>query len=112
VELRVTGEVRARGRNGRYAFVHDRGMDFAAGIWAVDPAFMLDLAYERLGNVDTASAREETYFAGARVSALTGCVRIAMTCSESGWGKLGQAPVPYSNRETASNRPLLQAVQR
>jgi hypothetical protein len=65
LKLRITGEVRAR--NGRYAFVHERGRDFAAGIWVVDPAFMLDLALEHLHEVDTAPAREEAYFAGARI---------------------------------------------
>jgi hypothetical protein len=29
--------------------VHERGQDFAAGIWVVDPALMLDLAHERPG---------------------------------------------------------------
>ena len=66
-KLRITGEVRDRARNGRYAFVHERGQDFAAGIWVVDPAFMLDLAHEQLGNGDTGPAREEAYFAGARL---------------------------------------------
>ena len=66
-KLRITGEVRDRARNGRYAFVHARGQDFAAGIWVVDPAFMLDLAHEQLGNGDTGPAREEAYFAGARL---------------------------------------------
>jgi hypothetical protein len=37
LKLRITGDVRDRARNGRYAFVHDRGRDFAAGIWVVDP---------------------------------------------------------------------------
>ena len=45
-KLYITGEVRDRARNGRYAFVHERGHDFAAGIWVVDPAFMLDLVHE------------------------------------------------------------------
>ena len=45
--IRITGEVRDRARNGRYAFVHDRGQDFAAGIWVIDPAFMLDLVHEQ-----------------------------------------------------------------
>jgi hypothetical protein len=67
LKLRITGDVRDRARNGRYAFVHERGQDFAAGIWVVDPAFMLDLACEQLREVDTASAREEAYFAGARL---------------------------------------------
>jgi hypothetical protein len=49
LKIRVTGEVRDRARNGRYAFVHERGQDFAAGIWVVDPALMLDLAHERPG---------------------------------------------------------------
>ena len=66
-KLRITGDVRDRARNGRYAFVHERGRDFAAGIWVVDPAFMLDLVHEQLGEVDTAPAREEAYFAGARI---------------------------------------------
>jgi hypothetical protein len=67
IKLHVTGEVRDRARNGRYAFVHDRGRDFAAAIWVVDPAFMLDLVHEQLREVETAPAREEAYFAGARL---------------------------------------------
>jgi hypothetical protein len=66
-KLHITGEMRDRARNGRYAFVHERGQDFAAGIWVVDPAFMLDLAGEQLGDDDTTPAREEAYFAGARL---------------------------------------------
>ena len=31
LKVRITGEIRDRARNGRYAFVHDRGQDFAAG---------------------------------------------------------------------------------
>jgi hypothetical protein len=65
--LRITGDVRDRARNGRYAFVHERGRDFAAGIWVIDPAFMLDLVQEQLREVETAPAREEAYFAGARI---------------------------------------------
>jgi hypothetical protein len=67
LKLRITGDVRDRARNGRYAFVHERGRDFAAGIWLVDPAFMLDLVHEQLREVDTPPAREEAYFAGARI---------------------------------------------
>ena len=67
LKLRITGDVRDRARNGRYAFVHERGQDFAAGIWVVDPAFMLDLAHEQLGEIETTPAREEAYFAGARL---------------------------------------------
>jgi len=67
LKIRITGDVRDRARNGRYAYVHDRGRDFAAGIWVVDPAFMLDLVHEELGEGDTTPAREEAYFAGAHV---------------------------------------------
>jgi hypothetical protein len=65
LKLRITSEVRDRARNGRYAYVHDRGQDFAAGIWVVDPAFMLDVVHQQFGEEDTTPAREEAYFAGA-----------------------------------------------
>ena len=67
LKLRITPEIRDRARNGRYAFVHDRGQDFAAGIWVVDAAFMLDLVHEQLNDGDTDPAREDAYFAGARL---------------------------------------------
>ena len=67
LKLRITGDVRDRARNGRYAYVHDRGQDFAAGIWVVDPAFMLDLVHEQLNDADATPARKEAYFAGARI---------------------------------------------
>jgi hypothetical protein len=67
VKVRIAGEVRDRARTGRYAFVHDRGPDFAAGIWVVDPAFMLDLVHQHLEGNETGPAREEAYFAGARI---------------------------------------------
>jgi hypothetical protein len=67
LKLRITGEVRNRARNGRYAYVHERGRDFAAGIWVVDPAFMLDLVHAQLAEGDIAPAGEEAYFAGARI---------------------------------------------
>ena len=67
LKIRITGDVRDRARNGRYAYVHDRGQDFAAGIWVVDPAFILDLVHEHIGYGDTTPAREDAYFAGARV---------------------------------------------
>ena len=35
-------------RTGRYAYVHERGPDFAAGIWVIDPVFMLDAIREQL----------------------------------------------------------------
>ena len=67
LQLRISGEVRDRARTGRYAYVHERGQDFAAGIWVIDPAFMLDLVHEHIGGGDSMPAREEAYFACARV---------------------------------------------
>jgi len=67
LKIRITGDVRDRARNCRYAYVHDRGQDFAAGIWVVDPAFLLDLVHEHISDGDTTPAREEAYFTGARV---------------------------------------------
>ena len=67
LKLRITGEIRDRARTGRYAYVHDRGQDFAAGIWVIDPVFMLDLIREQLDQADAAPAREDAYFAGARL---------------------------------------------
>ena len=46
---------------------HDRGPDFAAGIWVIDPAFMIDLVHQHLQDDESAPAREEAYFAGARL---------------------------------------------
>jgi hypothetical protein len=66
-KLRITPEIRDRARNGRYAFAHDRGRDFAAGIWVIDPAFMVDLVHHELQDDEAAPAREEAYFAGGRL---------------------------------------------
>jgi hypothetical protein len=66
-KIRITSEIRDRARNGRYAFAHDRGVDFSAGIWVVDPTFMIDLVHQRLQDDESAPAREEAYFAGARL---------------------------------------------
>ncbi|MFL5863589.1 MAG: ParB/RepB/Spo0J family partition protein [Solirubrobacteraceae bacterium] len=67
VKVRITSEIRDRARNGRFAFVYDRGPDFAAAIWVIDAAFMIDLVHQHLQDDDSAAAREEAYFAGARL---------------------------------------------
>jgi hypothetical protein len=67
LKVRISGETRDRARNGRYAYVHERGQDFAAGIWVVDPVFILDLVSEELEGHDGEVAREDAYFAGARL---------------------------------------------
>jgi ParB-like chromosome segregation protein Spo0J len=67
LKVRITPELRDRARTGRYAYVHHRGQDFAAGIWVVDPVFMLDVICEQLKHTDDAPAREQAYFAGAKL---------------------------------------------
>jgi hypothetical protein len=67
LKLRVDSALRERARAGRYAYVHDRGADFAAGIWVIDPVFMLDVIHHELDHADADVAREDAYFAGARL---------------------------------------------
>ena len=67
-KIQVDAALRDRAANGRYAWTFDRGRDFARGIWIVDPLFMLDVVRERVQADDgDAPAREESYFAGARL---------------------------------------------
>src|SRR4051794_2244734 len=66
-KLRVDGALRERARAGRYAYVHERGADFAAGIWVIDPVFMLDAIRQQLEDSDGAAARDQSYFAGAHL---------------------------------------------
>src|SRR4051794_11890571 len=69
-QLHVDGALRERARTGRYAYVHERGADFAAGIWVVDPVFMLDAARQALAeHGDTLAAADPAYFAGAGLDA-------------------------------------------
>ena len=68
IKLHVDAALRDRAANGRYAWTFDRGRDFARGIWVVDPLFMLDVVRERVEADDgDAPARDESYFAGARL---------------------------------------------
>jgi len=67
LKLRVDGALRDRAANGRYAWTFDRGQDFAAGIWVIDPVFMIDTARQQLADADSPPARDERYFAGARL---------------------------------------------
>src|SRR3954454_13214417 len=67
LKLHVDGTLRDRARNGRYAWTFDRGQDFAAGIWVIDPVFMIDTVRQQLADADTTPVREDGYFAGARL---------------------------------------------
>lgn len=68
--LRVDSALRERARTGRYAYVHERGADFAAGIWVIDPAFMLDALRQSVADSDDAQpVSDPAYFAGAHLDA-------------------------------------------
>ncbi|MGZ4250464.1 MAG: hypothetical protein ACXVUE_19420 [Solirubrobacteraceae bacterium] len=58
-----------RRRAGRSGFrTAEASCGNAAGIWVVDPAFMLELVHQQLKDGETTPAREEVYFAGARIN--------------------------------------------
>jgi len=66
LKLTITQQTRDRARAGRFAYVHQRGQDFAEGIWVVNPLFIIDLAHEQLANHENDQpARVEAFFAGA-----------------------------------------------
>jgi hypothetical protein len=66
LKIQITAETRDRARAGRFAFVHERGQDFADGIWVVNPVFTIDLVRDQLANrQDDGVVRDEAFFAGA-----------------------------------------------
>ncbi len=68
VKVRITSEIRDRALNGRYAYRHGRGQDFADAIWVVDPVFMIELVHAEIGgNHQRPEAREEKFFGGANL---------------------------------------------
>ena len=67
LKLRVDATLRDRAANGRYGWVFERGQDFAAGIWVIDPTFMIDAVRQQLADENAQTVREETYFGGARL---------------------------------------------
>ena len=104
-KLRITGDVRDRARNGRYAFVHDRGRDFAAGIWVVDPAFMLDLVHEQLREADDTHRRARRRTSPAPASTTTSSATRPQRTSSAG-PRLGPGtptrPAATSGSDTTS----------
>ncbi|MGA2014341.1 MAG: hypothetical protein ABSH51_27955, partial [Solirubrobacteraceae bacterium] len=66
LKIAITAETRDRARAGQFAYVHERGQDFADTIWVVNPAFIIDLVHEHLArHPDDQPGREEAFFAGA-----------------------------------------------
>ena len=67
LKLRVDQAMRERAANGRFAWVHHRGTDFADGVWVIDPRFLIECAITAIDSSPAAAAREEAFFKGARV---------------------------------------------
>lgn len=69
LKIRVDAFMRDRAANGDYAYTIKRGEDFAAGVWVVDPTFLIGEVIDRAGEPDDdeTPAREEAYFAGAKL---------------------------------------------
>jgi ParB-like chromosome segregation protein Spo0J len=69
LKIRVDRALRDRAANGRYAWVHHRGQDFADGIWLIDPLFLIDCAHQQL-LTDGADqpAKVETFFSASNLT--------------------------------------------
>ena len=65
LKIGVDEFLRDRAVNGRYAYVEQRGEDFAAMVWITDPVFAIGLVAEHAKTTDDAPAREDGYFKGA-----------------------------------------------
>ena len=65
LKIPVDDFLRDRAVNGRYAYVEQRGADFAAMVWITDPVFAIGLVAEHAKTTDDAPAREDGYFKGA-----------------------------------------------
>ena len=61
VKLRVDGTLRDRAAKGRNAWTFDRGEDFAAGIWVIDPVFIIYTVRDQLTDADSTPARDERW---------------------------------------------------
>ncbi|MDO8208968.1 ParB N-terminal domain-containing protein [Conexibacter sp. CPCC 206217] len=69
--VRVEGSTRDRAANGDFAWVYDRGGDFAPTVWLVDPVFAIDLVHgavaEHEDRDDGSRHADESYFGAARL---------------------------------------------
>ena len=62
LKIPVDAAMRERAASGRFAWVQERGEDFAAVMWIVDPLFFIDVTRELLVDNTAATAVEERYF--------------------------------------------------
>jgi hypothetical protein len=66
--LDVDSGVRERAAAGRYAWVQDRGLDYAAAMWVIAPEFMIAAIYEAIGDGRHMAGRDESYFGASSIS--------------------------------------------
>ena len=67
--IRVDSRMRERAANVRCAYVASRGVDYADGIWVVDPVFLIECAFDELQRDDlpAAAAGEDSFFRSGAV---------------------------------------------
>ena len=65
--LDVDRMLRERAAAGRYAWVQERGVDYAAAMWVIAPEFMIAAIYEVIGDGQDVAGRDESYFGASRI---------------------------------------------
>ena len=65
IKVRVDEHLRDRAANGRYAWVHTRGEDYANAVYVVDPVFVIAAMTDAVEASEIEVARDETFFGGA-----------------------------------------------
>ncbi|HEV7805459.1 MAG TPA: hypothetical protein VGO80_06560 [Solirubrobacteraceae bacterium] len=67
LKIRVDDAMRDRAIAGRFAWVDDRGADFASSVWVIDPLFFVDVVEELLRDAPEQPAAQQSYFKAAGV---------------------------------------------
>lgn len=67
LKIRVDAAMRDRAIAGRFAWVHERGTDFASSVWIIDPLFFVDAVEDLLRDAPEQGAAQESYFKTAGV---------------------------------------------
>ena len=64
----VDRALRERASAGRYAWVYDRGADYADAVWVIAPEFVIGAIHEAMDGLETQPVRDESYFGAAKVT--------------------------------------------
>ncbi len=67
-KLDVDRALRERASAGRYAWVYDRGADYADAVWVIAPEFVIGAINEAMDGLETQPVRDESYFGAAKVT--------------------------------------------